>query len=118
MRSATAARSAFFFAPVGSHAVFAVERRPLAERREGDLRAAVLEDVAPGLGLPDAEALRLLLDRGERARLLVVGQRVRVDRHDAVRRHAVVLGPAGGQQVEPRRGPRERHPEAGRRPAP
>ena len=86
--AATAARSVFFFSPVGSHAVFAVERRALAERREGDLRAAILEDVAPGLGLPEPEAARLALDGGERARLLVVGQRVRVDGVDAVRRRA------------------------------
>ena len=39
-----------------------VEGRALPERRERDLRAAILEDVAPGLGLPEAEATSLPLD--------------------------------------------------------
>ena len=98
---ATAERSAFFFSPVGSHADLGLERSPLAEGREGDLRAAVLEDVAPGLRLPEPETTRLALDGGERARLLVLGQRVGVDPVDAVRGEPVVLGAAGGKQVEP-----------------
>jgi hypothetical protein len=99
MRAATASRSAFFFSPVGSQAIFA-SRGGLAESGERDLRAAILEDVAPRLGLPEAEATRLLFDGGQRAGLLVVGERVRVHRADAAVLEPVVLRPAGGHEVE------------------
>ncbi len=55
-----------------------VERSVLSERREGDLRPAVLEDVAPCLGLPESQTTSLALHRGESARLLVLGERVGV----------------------------------------
>ena len=100
--AATASRSLLFFAPVGSHAVLATRGAPLAECREGDLRTAILEDVAPGLGLPEPEASRFAFDGVQGAGLLVLGQRVGVDRDDAIVLEPVVLRAAGGQQVDVR----------------
>src|SRR5690606_14324884 len=79
-----------------------VDRSVLAERRKGDLRSTVFDDLAPSaVALPEPEATRLLLGHGNRPCLLVVAQRAGVDRLDAVGREPVVLRSAGRHQVEP-----------------
>ena len=100
--AATASRSRFFFAPVGSHAVFASSgaRWPSAEKVICE--PAVLEDVAPRLGFPQPQSASLALDRAHGAGLLIIGERVGIDSHDAAVFDPVILRSARGEQVDVR----------------
>nr|WP_017201460.1 hypothetical protein [Microbacterium barkeri] len=75
-------------------------RGALAERGERDLRAAVLEDVAPGLGFPQSEPLGFFAERRERGLLLRVTEIVRVHGGEVRAVVAQVPGPAGRQEVQ------------------
>jgi hypothetical protein len=77
-----------------------VHRSGLAEGGERDLRPAVLEDGAPGLGLPVPGFLRAGLDRGEGAVLLLVREVLGVLQRPVLVFPAVVPGAARRQEVQ------------------
>ena len=116
--AATASRSVFFFAPVGSHAVFAASgaRWPSAEKVICEPRSSRMSPQVSASHRP--EPPRFALDGVQRPRLLVVRQRVRVDgvRFRPVRGGSTACrtsGAGAGATAS-----RQRHPEVCRRPAP
>ena len=77
-----------------------VARRLLPERGERDLRAAVLEDVAPGIRLPQVEPLGLFA-KGQEGRGLLLGREIMgVDGDEVVAVVAQITCAARGQQVQ------------------
>ena len=100
--AATASRSLLFFSPVGSHAFLATRgaRWPSAEKVICDPRSSRMSPQVSASHSP--RRLASPSTASQRAGLLVVGQRVRVDGDDAVVLEPVVLRAAGGEQVDVR----------------
>ena len=87
--------------PVGIPGRLRLDRRGLAERREGDLTAAVLDDRAPRMFRPQPEPLRLLGESVDGAGLLVLRQILGINLGPLPTAPPVVAGAAGRHQVQP-----------------
>ena len=72
----------------------------LPERGEGDLRAAILEDLSPRVRLPQTQPLGLFAQRPQRRGLLLVGQIVGIDGEEVFAVMPQIPRAARGQQVQ------------------